>query len=403
MPDNSFNTKINLKESAQNLLKPAIYNGAAQNSIVKIIPGYLARILQQSEKIGNLTDAIAQVGYKIDTKKMAFPELTVYDAEGGKFTTHSQLAKSINERFNSAADIAVISSAKKDVVRSIMETSAQAVDRENLHKTMRAELNNFGSDITATLKLAREGLKGKAYKETLDDLSRKAINIKDSIEDYEKKYFQGSEEPDKYEFQSIQMEVNDFIRTVKNALNSVGFSGQAERTISVFDEKTKKTKKKKITGSVDEIVGRRENRDQDIRKRTEKLEKIENYEGYQIYDRLVDLMSPLNFDTESYIDPAIAIKDKEIKKRLIDEFGNEAYANIKSDIDAHNNDHTRKSSIGSKFSTLNSKLPEMSAHIQNLSEIGTEPSLFRQAGLTKDAYDYTVIKNMAFIILQKDS
>lgn len=199
--------KVKDKYSAGNLSKPALYDNMARTSIVKIIPGYLSRILKENMYASNFFKTYADSkGLKINT-----PELLIYSHRSDKFEGASSFSK------------------------SILKTLDQHANSENVAKGIDSSI-----DLLTT---------GVSYKKNMKDLKKNvsklltaiATNLgkitdpdkKDIVKDYKVEYRSlreelNKEDIDSYEIERVSRSVSQLANNVKSLLSSTNLSVSSE-------------------------------------------------------------------------------------------------------------------------------------------------------------------------------
>lgn len=188
-------THVKDKYSAGDLSKPAIYDKSARTSIVKIIPGYLGRILKESMYASNFFKTYASSkGMRIDA-----PELLLYshrnDAFEGIKSFTSSAIKTLDQHAGSENVAKGIDSSIDMLVTGVTykkSMKALKIDTAKLLSLILANLSNI-SDPTKTEIVKQYKEEYRALRKELSDenisaddiesLSRRASSLADNVKD----------------------------------------------------------------------------------------------------------------------------------------------------------------------------------------------------------------------------
>ena len=172
-------TKVKLRND-EDLMSAAAYNKLTQLSITKIIPGYLARILQQTERTANANPSVS------------LPEMTEFNPYTGDFLRSSKMSKVLTSKFKKETQTEESANAYMEVGRALSETAEGQTAKSETYLTIKAgirpllkQLEDARKAIGMLYKTNRENL--KANKENKDDLTKPKLPTVYELESSEDK------------------------------------------------------------------------------------------------------------------------------------------------------------------------------------------------------------------------
>lgn len=163
--------KVKDKYTAGNLSKPAIYDNMARTSIVKIIPGYLSRILKENMYASNFFKTYASSkGMKVDT-----PEMLIYSHRDDNFENVSSYSKSLLKTIGQHSN-------SEGVARGVQSSIDMLSTGISFRKDMK-ELKKHTKELFITISKNLEKVTDPSKKDNVKSIKEKLRELRTELAD----------------------------------------------------------------------------------------------------------------------------------------------------------------------------------------------------------------------------
>lgn len=248
-------TKVKLNNDEE-LLTATSFNKLTQLSIVKVIPGYLARILQQSERIAN-----SKTSGKL-------PEMTEFNPYTGEFIKSSKMTKALASKFNKETESATSARSYYEVGQSLVETKEGSTIKNETYLSIKAnskiltkQLTDAGKALNQLYIINKENINyNKTNKNStrpvifeLDsskgksEIAKEITNIKNELDKFKKEYFDNNTSIYSFpysDYYSIEGDayylinrINGFSKTLQQEISvKSSFTGTETSFSSIYDK-----------------------------------------------------------------------------------------------------------------------------------------------------------------------
>ncbi len=215
--------KVDLRKSDEDLLAAAEFNKISQISLVKIIPGYLSRILQQSERIGNIESLIYAQREPVnsnkvkDTLRSTIPELLKYDANDGEFLSESKMNEKVSKLVDKHIDIEGRTNKLFEMSKMTLEGKDFITEKSNFKEEAKSQVKIMLRDL-GEAKKAASGIKDT---QTRTDVKHRIDLVREDIKAFKDEYMNSSVSNYKFDYNGFMSLVTDAkyaIEEVHNAL-----------------------------------------------------------------------------------------------------------------------------------------------------------------------------------------
>ncbi len=291
-----------LNETKDSLLSPSVFDRITRKSIVNVIPGYLARILQQTEKVANITGTIASTKFGLsEYMKTATPEMTYYNAYTGEFESQTKYTNYMKKKNKTDTGVSMEASSLNKAAEILLENKEGFGAKQKYFNYIKAEVPTLLSQLKGAERMVNHV---KVKKDSSFDKYRYISKIRDTLEKLEKfkaelKRSNSYWSIDVEEFDNLQYDVTSILSDVNNALIESGTQLEIKYDEHTYDEKTGKIKKNEKSFTNAQYKENLNTRNSNFQKYRENIRKqsesISDYDRNLVMD-LIQVMTPLGYD-----------------------------------------------------------------------------------------------------------